>query len=777
MKNGTKMWVVAILAAAGIAGTARGEWMIPPGASTGTTDDDAHRYTNPANWVGGVIDDVISTNYPMTGTFTLFFGADRTTTANGVQINAGTTVGTFVGTGGNRTLTLMGDFRYLAGGNATTFGGSSLPSTVPGNWIYIDVGGGVRKFNIVPNPFNMWSPIVGTGEIVFDTIGGTGFNLYSSESTFSGRMTVGGPTAVATVIVALSGERYTPITGNKVSRGKLPNIQGVTIDATAATATFGIRSKGSEVFNNAASIKLRSGAAVATFQNARDSIFTSTQTLFEEGVQINDVVETMGQLILDTGRSAIWHGTSNSAATNFALRLNSDALVRNHRSVAWVRSFLTVNNVNVPSIGVRGATISSSSQLAGNQIFFTAAPATASGNIVPYLLGADMVSGGTVNSFVTYNVSEGLRVLRTATDIYGNAAELVSSIDAAGPSDNVRITVAETVSASKAVNALIVASGNQSATLNAGVTLTIGSGCLVLGTGTSNVSAGDRATSVLDFGTNEAFVHAVSASPTIEASISGSGGLTVAASGAGVGLIMGGVNTYSGQTTVVNGVLRAYNPATTHLNTSLPDNDIVLLHPGATLQIGFNTAGSYKTEEIVGGLAGAGIVRLMNIDGTEATRGKLLIGGTLSDGATREITLAGGSISPGMPGETGTLSFTTEVLGANTPIPVVFKNGTLNIDLSGPGTNDRIAITGGLTISAGGTLAIDVNVDGFTPVAGQEWTIVTAATVTDGNGGVLFDSITDNSDQVNFTAEIRDGNKVVLVAETAAAAGTLIIVK
>jgi len=764
MKNGTKMWVVAILAAAGIAGTARGEW---DGAKSLATDDDAHRYTNPANWVGEVIDDVISTNYPMTANFTLYFGEDRTTTANGVEIRVGSYQGTYVGTGGSRTLTLMGDFRYLQGGNAT-WGVTALPDANPLNVVSIDLGGGVRTFENAPL-ITLLSPIVGNGDVVKTGAGSLDMTL--RDHTFNGRMTVKQAT------VKLGSRLHA---GNAIwGRGKLLNVHEVLIDGTAAAASFEIAAFGSEVFNDAAAVRLRSGSNIATFKNGRSSP-SDGKPLFEAGVELNDVVETMGELILDTGLSVIQHGTSLATDTNFALRLNSAALVRNNRSVALVRSVLAVNNVNVPSIGVRGTTISSGGGLAGNQIFFTAAPATTSGNIVPYLLGADMVSGGNANSFVTYDGTDGLRVLRTAEDAYGNPAELVSTIAAAGSSDNVRITVAETVSANKTVNALIVAgvTASQPATLNAGVTLTIDSGCLVLGAGTSDVVGVDRATSVLAFGTNEAFVHALSGSPTISAAISGSGGLTVAASGTGV-LSVEGVNTYSGQTTVVNANLRVRNAdATAYLNTSLPDNEIVLLHPGATLQIGSSNAGVNKTEEIVGGLAGAGIVRLTNIDGsTAANHGKLLIGGALSDGATREITLAGGTLSPGMPGETGTLSFTTGVISTFSPIPVVFKNGTLNIDLSGPGTNDLIAITGDLTISAGGSLAINVNVSGFTPVAGQEWTIVTAATVTDGNGGVLFDSITDNSDQINFTAEIRDGNKVVLVAEATPASGTVITIR
>lgn len=763
MKARTSLWFTGLLTAVGIAGAARGEWMIPPGASSGTTDDAAHRYTNTDNWEGGVIDDVISTNYPMTGNFTLYFGEDRTTTANGIEIRVGSYQGTYRGSGGNRTLTLMGDFRFLQGGN-TTWGSASLPSPVPADWILIDLGGGVRTFNIVPgaSSFSLWCPIVGTGDIV--KTGAGSVSMFSSESTFNGRMTVNQG------MVSLASGVYS---GNKLfSRGKLPNVQGVTIDATAVAATFGISSKGSEVFNDAASIKLRSGAAQATFAHARDSVL-GTRTMYETEVEINDVVETMDDLILDTGLSLIQQGVALATDTNFALRLNSPALVRNNRSAAWVRSFMTTsNNRNVPSIGLRGEDISSGDGLAGNQIFFTQAPSTV-GGIVPYLLGGDMVFAGTINSFVTYNGTDGLRVLRTATDAYGNAAELVSTIAAAGSTDNVRISVAEPVSADKTVNALFL--NNVAATLGAGVTLTLGSGCLALRGGAGDVFS--DVTGVLDFGANEAIVHVVSGDPEIQAGISGSGGLTVAGSPvATVGnLFLHGVNTYTGQTTVLGGSLMARNFWAGNLNTSLPDTGTVLLHPSATLRIGHERQDFSRTEEIIGGLAGAGNVRLGNVTGTEANRGKLLIGGALEDGATGEITLAGGTLAPGMPGETGTLSFTTEVRSPSPAIPVVLKNGTLNIDLFGPDDHDRISILGTCTISAGGSLAIDVNVQGFTPTAGQEWTILTASAVTDGNSGTLFDTVADNSDRINFTTEIKDGNQVVLTAVSAAVPGTVIL--
>jgi len=103
----------------------------------------------------------------------------------------------------------------------------------------------------------------------------------------------------------------------------------------------------------------------------------------------------------------------------------------------------------------------------------------------------------------------------------------------------------------------------------------------------------------------------------------------------------------------------------------------------------------------------------------------------------------------------------------------------LEIDITGPGVCDQLSTMGGVTITAGGDLAINVNVQGFTPLVGQAWTIITSATgtIADGNGGRLFDSITDDSDRVNFTAAISEDKTVLVLTAIDANPGTVLMVR
>src|SRR5262245_39314834 len=54
------------------------------GATSGVTNDAAHDYNDPNNWAGGVIDDSFNGVNFAAGSTTLYFSADRTTTAAGM---------------------------------------------------------------------------------------------------------------------------------------------------------------------------------------------------------------------------------------------------------------------------------------------------------------------------------------------------------------------------------------------------------------------------------------------------------------------------------------------------------------------------------------------------------------------------------------------------------------------------------------------------------------------------------------------------------------------
>lgn len=166
-------------------------------------------------------------------------------------------------------------------------------------------------------------------------------------------------------------------------------------------------------------------------------------------------------------------------------------------------------------------------------------------------------------------------------------------------------------------------------------------------------------------------------------------------------------------------------------------------------------------------MAGGGTIKLGRIThGTPAYSQSIIIGAG-GTGAPGTITLDGGVIAPGLEGDVGTLSITTEAYADAKPIPVTLTNGTFQVDLAGSGVSDVLSTMTNVNINAGGNLVLDVDVSGFKPVVGEEWTIITSVNgpIADGNGRRLFDRIVDNSDRVDFLAQIaEDGKSVVLTA-------------
>jgi autotransporter-associated beta strand protein len=529
---------------------------------------------------------------------------------------------------------------------------------------------------------------------------------------------------------------------------------------TATLQSTGLADGTNNRLGNSTPIILSSGSYVAYFRQAM--------------VASIDAIEDIGAIILRSGRPLIIQGhDASSQLSNAFLRCNADGLTRENRSLAFFstqRTTAETTSYNNPSFGVRRDAPGSNASDAGNQVFFDSAPTTIGGGaratakaVIPFLQTLDTTAGsGVPNTLLTYNATEGLRALRIQTDIAGNTSEYVTSValaDADGL-DNVRTTAGETVSASKTVNALILTSG--STTIAANTTLSVGSGVIMFKNGT--LAASDQVTSVVNFGANEGLLFHIDGSvTTVYPALAGSGGLTIFGNP-----FITGKNTYTGQTTVISGTPAVYRTtgSAANANDSLPDNGLVLIHPGATLQAGSNNS-SYQTQEVVSDLAGSGTITLGNIGNTTVAKRSALIIGNGGTGAVGEVTLDGGTIAPGMvdSDKVGTLKVTVDA-AASAAIPVTLKKGTLKIDLAGASpSNDKLAVTGTATITAGGTLSIDVNVSGFTPTVGQQWTILTASSVTDGNGGTLVDQITDNSDRVKFTATIVGGNSVVLTAE------------
>ena len=147
----------------------------------------------------------------------------------------------------------------------------------------------------------------------------------------------------------------------------------------------------------------------------------------------------------------------------------------------------------------------------------------------------------------------------------------------------------------------------------------------------------------------------------------------------------------------------------------------------------------------------------------------------------RCVLLNGGTIHPGMEGRNGTLSITTAWQDGD-PIPVELRNGALNIAITknpwdGKPESGKLAITGDLTIGAGTSLVLNVNVaPGVTLEEGQKFTVVTANSIAEKGPRLFNGKIKTNDPRWNFTASVTpDAKAIVIEAEWVPQATTIIV--
>ena len=135
------------------AGTARAVWI---GATSGTTNDDAHEYTNTNNLENGIIDDVITNT--ITAHTTLWFKRDHATGPSGLRLEMSsnsTTVRNFLldDSGGTYTLTLNGDIKR------------SGTYVSPQIYLPVDLGGEIRTID-TGSPSMQWGGVITNGSII-----------------------------------------------------------------------------------------------------------------------------------------------------------------------------------------------------------------------------------------------------------------------------------------------------------------------------------------------------------------------------------------------------------------------------------------------------------------------------------------------------------------------------------------------------------------------------------------------------------------------------------
>ncbi len=252
--------------------------------------------------------------------------------------------------------------------------------------------------------------------------------------------------------------------------------------------------------------------------------------------------QQIGTITLGPGQSTIQVGYATAPVSGTVSALTSTSLARSPGGT-----------VNI--LGNAGGTVAVGT--GANRLTFSTPPATTgdNGGILPYAM---------VNStdFATYNTT-----INTVTNFTG----YVSSIVGAQPGDTVKLSGPQSLTGDTTINALLMINGGVG---EAGYTLTIASGAVATVTGASNILGG-----TLAFGTQPAILTTVAGDTmTINSTITGSGGLTVASPaaagsiGAGNGILqIGNPNSYTGGTWLAGGVLLIGN------NTALGSGTLTLI--------------------------------------------------------------------------------------------------------------------------------------------------------------------------------------------------------
>jgi hypothetical protein len=229
-----------------------------------------------------------------------------------------------------------------------------------------------------------------------------------------------------------------------------------------------------------------------------------------------------------------------------------------------------------------------------------------------------------------------------------------------------------------------------------------------------------------------------------------------------------GSNTFTGDLVIKGGIAVDTDTA----NHVIPDSAVVQVEDNSTFKM--------KKTDVIKGARGKGYVVYGGAAG-----GKLIIGtntnGTSAAGYTYVV--QGGIIDPGFGTNIAALNIAGASVGGD---PGYILGGDIFIDLASASSYDTVGFIRGWSVAcpgskiAGGNLHLNF-LSGYTPTNGSSWDLVIATganiTITDPNGGNIFDSIDANIGGYSFGAELISSSQKVRVTATARSGGTLLIVR
>ena len=392
------------------------------------------------------------------------------------------------------------------------------------------------------------------------------------------------------------------------------------------------------------------------------------------------------------------------------------------------------------TIGSGGGTLSinGSGLTYGGRLTGTGNTATVTGSNALTLTN---VSGVATNVNWDFASNSGVRTFFQGSNALGTGSVTVRN--------GVRLTSQSTAPTSGQVtNAVAVESGggltNRSTTGTAvtytNVTLPSSGSILLnnddLSTTGLTISSGGTLTGDLTFDTTQGGTNAVG-DVTLSGVFSGAGGLVKAGTGTSGIVILGAANTYTGNTTISTGTLKLGAAG------SIANSGTISVASGAW----------FDTSLVPGGFS---LVSAQWLQGSGTVLGSVAAQGTLS---------------PGLSGSVGTLSFASALALDSGSILSYGLNGANTT--AGGGINDLSAVTGNLTLD--GTLNVsEIGVGSFlTATAGDTWRLFTyAGTLT--NNGLSLGSTPTLSSGLTLAVDTSTPNEVNLIvvpepATTAAA--------